>query len=142
MGWMLADHPGKIGRLFEALAQLLSRHSTHKIRWNDRADPPAVIKARSYLRQTLSANVSLEEVAAVAGYSPFHFLRIFRREVGLTPHGYQLKVRIDRALELLEAGGPLVDVALDCGFADQSHLTRRFKQVVGVTPGEYRRGHA
>lgn len=127
-------------RLFDALGKLLSRHST---RWSERRvrrDPPAVARARRYLEETAAENVSLNAVAAIAGYSPFHFLRVFRREVGLTPHGFQLKVRIERATRLLDGGTSLVDAALDCGFSDQSHLTRRFKQVMGVTPGQYVRG--
>lgn len=128
--------------LFEVLSELLTRHSSHRSESAPLRSRPAVRRACEYLRDTLEENVSLEQVATVAGYSPYHFLRIFRREVGLTPHGYQLKVRIDRAVELLDGSTPLAEAALECGFADQSHLTRRFKQVLGVTPGQYLRGHA
>jgi len=127
--------------LFDALSQLLIRHSSHRLETTPPRSRPAVRRAREYIEDRLEDNVCLDEVATAAGYSPFHFLRIFRQEVGLTPHGYQLKVRIDRAIELLDRATPLAATALECGFADQSHLTRRFKQVMGVTPGQYLRGH-
>ena len=140
---VLEDSPERLEReveLFEVLSTLLTRHSSHLSGPSPASSRPAVRRACEYLRDSLEENVSLDDVAAIAGYSPFHFLRIFRRDVGLTPHGYQLGARIERAIALLDARTPIAETALACGFADQSHLTRRFKQVIGVTPGQYAAG--
>jgi transcriptional regulator GlxA family with amidase domain len=62
---------------------------------------------------------------------------MFHREVGLPPHAYQIQVRVARARALIATGVPLAEVASMTGFADQSHLTRLFKRIVGVPPGQY-----
>ena len=71
--------------------------------------------------------------------SPYHFVRSFSAEVGMPPHVYQLRRRIAAAKRLLTGGATIADVAAATGFADQSHLTNRFKAVVGVTPGAFRK---
>lgn len=83
--------------------------------------------------------LTLEELAATAGMSRYHFVRAFSRVVGMTPHAWQIDLRIRRARRLLDQGMPLVDAALQLGFSDQSHFQRAFKQRVAATPGEYRR---
>jgi AraC-like DNA-binding protein len=69
--------------------------------------------------------------------SRYHFIRAFQREVGMTPHAWQLDLRINAARGLLDQGEPLADLALRLGFADQSHFQRAFKQRVAATPGDY-----
>ena len=97
----------------------------------------AVDKAREYLEAHYAENVSLETLAGLSGISPFHLVRLFRAQTGLPPHTYLTHVRILRAKALLALGLPIADVALAVGFSDQSHLTRRFKRVVGIPPGHY-----
>jgi AraC-like DNA-binding protein len=104
-----------------------------------RAEHTAVRRAREYLRERWDAPVSLAELSAVAGLSRFELARRFREQVGLPPHAYQLDLRIRTARALLEAGEPPAAVAAACGFADQAHLTRTFRRLVGVTPGRYAR---
>ncbi len=99
----------------------------------------AVRRARAYLQDRWDQPVSLAELAAVAGLSRFELIRRFRRQNGLTPHSFQRDLRIDRARALLGDGVPAAAVAAACGFADQPHLTRVFKRLVGVTPGVYAR---
>lgn len=70
--------------------------------------------------------------------SAYHFIRSFRTVVGMPPHAYQLHVRIARAKTLLRQGSSIAQTAFATGFADQSHLTNRFKAVLGITPGQYR----
>jgi transcriptional regulator GlxA family with amidase domain len=82
-------------------------------------------------------NVSLDELARQARLSRFSLIRAFRRHVGMPPHAYQLRVRIHRCRSLLVAGLPLAQIASLGGFADQSHFTKTFKKVLGVTPGRY-----
>lgn len=94
-------------------------------------------RIREYLQDNYSQNVSLAELASLADLSPFHLIRIFTKEVGLTPHAYQTQVRIGRAKSLLAKGLPPVQVALALGFYDQSHFGKYFKRLVGVTPRKY-----
>ena len=81
----------------------------------------------------------LEELASLANLSPYHLARVFRDEIGMPPHAYQTQARLGRTRVLLLRGWPPARVAQETGFADQSHLTRRFKRLVGVTPGRYAR---
>lgn len=124
-------------RLLSVLARLVERHA------GVRSSPPAgrehraVKLAREYIEDNLAESVSLEELARLANLSPFHLTRVFRDEVGLPPHTYQTQARLGRARRLLLRGLPIARVAHETGFSDQSHLTRRFKRLVGVTPGRY-----
>jgi AraC-like DNA-binding protein len=68
-------------------------------------------------------------------------IRVFAKEVGLSPHAYQLQVRVHRARSFILDGVPLADVAARTGFADLSHLSRNFKRFFGVSPGRYSRNH-
>ena len=97
----------------------------------------AVRIARDYLETHYAENVSLETLAAHSGISPFHLVRLFRAQTGMPPHLYLTHIRIMRAKALLALGIPITQVALAVGFVDQSHLTRRFKRIVGVPPGHY-----
>ncbi len=97
-------------------------------------------RAKAYIEEHLADGSSLDAVAAAVGVSPFHFARMFKASVGLTPHQYRTQARVDRAKQLLEPGGlSLVQVALDVGFSSQSHLTAVFRKAVGLTPAVYRR---
>jgi AraC-like DNA-binding protein len=124
-------------RLLSVLTRLVQRHA------GVRPSPPpgrerrAVGLAREYLEANLGRSVSLEELASLANLSPYHLTRVFRDEVGMPPHAYQTQARLGRARSLLLRGWPPARVAQETGFADQSHLTRRFKRLVGVTPGRY-----
>jgi AraC-like DNA-binding protein len=99
----------------------------------------AVRRARDFLHDCCLRPVSLMELAAAAGMSRFHLLRVFRSEIGLTPHVYLNHLRVLEAKRLLACGHPISEVALSCGFVDQSHMTRRFKQILGFTPGTFRK---
>jgi AraC-like DNA-binding protein len=120
------------------MARLFADHGS-----GDAPAPPAVgghryIKiAREYLEANYTENVSLRQLAFVSNISPFHLLRTFHDVVGLPPFEYQTQLRISQAKKLLRDGWSIADVAAETGFADQSHLTRHFKRVVGVTPGKY-----
>ena len=108
-------------------------------RVHGRAEHAAVRRARLHLAERWDQPVSLAELAGVAGLSRFELIRRFRQQNGLTPHAFQRDLRIDRARAMLGDGVPVAAVAAVCGFADQSHLTRVFKRLVGVTPGAYAR---
>jgi AraC family transcriptional regulator len=97
-------------------------------------------RAKEILCANLDGRVPLKDVAQECRLSVSHFSRAFRRSMGAAPHNWLLTHRVDLAKEKLRDDRlPLVDVALACGFADQSHLTRVFTRMVGVSPGAWRR---
>ncbi|SEQ51069.1 helix-turn-helix domain-containing protein [Sphingobium sp. YR768] len=94
----------------------------------------------AYVQNRLGRPLIVEELALVASLSPGHFCRAFKVSVGETPHAYVIRQRIRRAQRLmLETGNSLSDIASACGLADQAHLTRLFKRLVGTTPLLWRR---
>ena len=99
----------------------------------------AVGKARRTIETRYADGISLKELAASVALSPYYLTRVFHAEVGMPPYSYLESVRIRQAQRLIEAGRPLVEVAVEVGFSSQSHLTRHFKRIIGVTPGEYAR---
>lgn len=93
--------------------------------------------ARDYLADHFNENVPLDTLASVANLSPFHLSRIFSEEFGMPPHAFQTQLRVLNARSLILHGWTVSQAAVEMGFADQSHLTRHFKRLVGVTPGQY-----
>ncbi len=100
---------------------------------------PEIALPRRIIQDRFAQPISLGELSGEVGLSKFHLLRLFREEVGTTPHAYQLHLRVSRAREMLDARAPAAQVALLCGFADQAHFTRAFKRIVGYTPGAFRK---
>jgi AraC-like DNA-binding protein len=92
---------------------------------------------KSYLADHLTDDVSLEQLAQISGFSPFHLIRVFRNATGLAPYEYLTNLRVERAKQLLVEQRSIAQVAASLGFYDQSHLHRHFKRIVGVTPGAY-----
>lgn len=94
-----------------------------------------------YINDNLAEDLTLGEIADVAGLNPFYFCRVFRQSTGTSPHQYVLRCRVDRAKRLLtDKRLPLVEVGLCCGFQNQSHFTTLFHRLTGVTPNTYREG--
>jgi len=93
--------------------------------------------ARDYLRAHSSELVTIAELADMMGLAESHLIRAFHREFGLPPHAYQMRLRLAAACELLSRGLSVSTVAFECGFADQSHLSRNFKAVYGLTPAAW-----
>lgn len=125
--------------LLTALSQMVASHAAvadNTARYSPREEQ-AVGAARDYLEACFTENVTLSTLARIAGISEFHLLRLFRDRMGLPPHAYLIQRRIDHARKLLARRVPIVQVALDTGFSDQSHFTRHFKRILGVTPGEF-----
>jgi AraC-like DNA-binding protein len=92
-------------------------------------------RVSEYLRANVTDHVTLDALAVTADLSKCYLLRAFRKAYGLTPHAYQMQLRLARAWRLVAEGKPLSWTAYECGFADQSHLTRRFAGLFGLTPG-------
>jgi AraC family transcriptional regulator len=122
---ILRGHCSGIGSRAPAASQPLSKFS----------------RVVDYIDAAMESDLTLDAMAEVAGMNPFYFARAFRKRFGETPHRFVLRRRIERAKRLLtETEIPLVEIALSCGFASQSHFASVFHRYVGVTPGRYRNG--
>jgi AraC family transcriptional regulator len=131
--------------LATALAVLLLRHHTTPTRMMAPArrigrHPSGVPAALAHIEAHLAGELALADLAAVAGVSPFHFARLFRRETGRSPHQYVIERRVARAEGFLLAGDgrTVAEIATAVGFADHSHLTRHFRRRFGLTPRQLR----
>jgi AraC-like DNA-binding protein len=97
-------------------------------------------RAKELMTENLSGDLPLATLACECGLSLAHFSKAFRKSVGVPPHRWLIGQRIDLAKRLLrDAPMPLAEVALACGFSNQSHFTRFFSSIVGVSPGAWRR---
>ena len=132
----------------ESLANVLAVHLIRHVlaprrheRGRDGALPRGRLRAVvEYIEEHLGGAPTLEQLAAVARLSPYHFARQFKTATGLPPHQYVILRRVERARQLLQAGTDLslAEVALHAGFSDQSVFCLHFKRLVGVTPRQFR----
>ncbi|MDX1296911.1 MAG: AraC family transcriptional regulator [Pseudomonas sp.] len=123
----------------EAILALFQRHARIPAGRAPGHEPRAVARAKDLLSSQLAEPPSLEALARAVNLSPFHFARVFRRATGLPPHAWLMQRRLEQARGLLKNGCTPLSVAMQLGFADQSHLSRQFKQTYGVGPGAYRK---
>ena len=101
--------------------------------------PPWLSRARARLREDCAQAPSLAELAHESGVHPVYFARAFRRRYGCAPGDYLRRCRLERALALLrDPHRSLAEVALACGFVDQSHFTHAFRRAFGQTPARFR----
>jgi AraC family transcriptional regulator len=122
---ILRGHCSGIGAQMPASAMSISKFS----------------RVLDFIDAAMDDELTLDRLAEVAGMNPFYFARTFRRRFGETPHRFVLRRRIDRAKRLLsETDTSLVEIALNCGFASQSHFSSMFHRHVGVTPSRFRKG--
>lgn len=124
--------------LIDRLAQELLEDSCH------RSAPKleglrAAERVRECLHSTEGARMDLDSLAKATGMSRFQVLRSFRRRYGLTPHAYQLCLRVALARQMLVEGFSVTQASAECGFTDPSHFARHFKRTVGISPKQYAR---
>jgi transcriptional regulator GlxA family with amidase domain len=101
--------------------------------------PRARRRVHEYIVTHLNEKIANDALAQVAGLSVWHFARVFKQTEGISPHRYVVQCRVNRTQELLaDTDMPLSDIAIAAGFSDQSHYTRWFREIAGVTPGSYR----
>lgn len=101
-----------------------------------------MLHVKDFILSHLREDLSLEALAQQVGFSSYHFARLFRQTTGESPHQFVLHQRIERAQYLLiKTDLPLVYVAIESGFANQSHLTQAFKRYLGLTPRTYRQNN-
>jgi len=124
--------------IYSAMVKLMSRHGKSKLDFTQaNIDKKHLLLVKQFLDEHPAADISLAELAKLAGISACHLLRQFQRYFGLPPHTYQIQSRLRLAKKLIRQGLKILDVALDCGFHDQSHFHRHFKRAMGITPGTY-----
>jgi AraC-like DNA-binding protein len=128
---------GLIGR--EAIPRsLLERLFTRSVPLGrTRSCGRSLAPVRRYLQDNLGELIPTAALAEMIGLTESHFIRAFHLEFGLPPHAYHLRLRLALAVELLSSGLSVATVANECGFADQSHLSRKFKEVYGLTPAAW-----
>jgi len=142
------DSEGLSGRLYaESLANVLAvhllRHYTTEGEQGPSSagglSPSKLRRITDYIAENFGTDISLTQLAQVAGMSSFHFSREFKKATGTTPHQYLIRFRVDQAKTLLaDHDLPLVEVGLRAGFSHQSHFTRLFRRITGTTPHLYR----
>ena len=125
-------------RTLWTLAELIKRYADigpEKRRMGK--EKQAIHRVRQYIQEHFAESVTLNTLAQHVSFSPYYLLRAFRAEVGMPPYTYLESVRIQRTQQLIKAGKALAEVAAEAGFSSQSHMTRQFKKIIGVTPGQY-----
>ena len=96
----------------------------------------------AYIEANLASKMEIDDLASVVALSRSHFSRAFKHSVGFSPMEYVVVRRVERAKAMISGTRePLAEVALACGFADQAHLNRRFRDIVGISPGRWRRSN-
>jgi AraC family transcriptional regulator len=96
----------------------------------------------AYIEANLASKMDIDDLAAVVALSRSHFSRAFKHCVGMSPMEYVVARRVERAKVMIRGTRePLAEVALACGFADQAHLNRRFRDIMGISPGRWRRSN-
>lgn len=99
----------------------------------------AVGLIKDYLQDNFRADISLAQLATLTNLNRSYLVRVFRHAVGMPPYTYLNQIRVERAKQFLGQGMSIAETAIAVGMADQSHLNRHFKRIVGISPGQYRR---
>jgi AraC-like DNA-binding protein len=124
-----------VGRNLTAIIESCSREMRH---FKASSDADSRVGAACQFIQNTHIEVSFGDLAARLGLNRYYLHHLFRRTLGLTPGAWSRTVRLSQAKYMIQAGLSLADTAIEARFSDQSHLTREFKRVYGVTPGQVR----
>lgn len=137
-------------RVGSDLLELLQNWSDRPIQWLARPTqtdkgglaPGALRRVQQFVEEHLAESIDLAGLAKIAGLSTCHFARAFKQSVGVPPHRFVMLKRLDLAKELIcRSNRPMAEIALEAGFADQSHFTRIFVAATGLTPRAFRKAH-
>lgn len=102
-------------------------------------NPSQLVRVTDYMHVELEGAMPLTELAALVQLSPSHFARQFKRTMGVPPHQFVIRLRVERAKRLLRQGICIKEAAFTCGFASQEHLTHAFRRIAKTTPGQFQR---
>lgn len=121
---------------------LLRHHATQRPQlpiYEGGLPPRQLQQVLDYVDAQLDCEIKLADLAQLLDMSPFHFSRLFKQSTGKSPHQYLIQQRIERAKQLLkQTDRRIIDIAFECGFNSHSHLSKQFRQMMGVTPNVYR----
>ncbi len=121
---------------------LIRQHGTTRPKlpvYNGGLPQHQLLQVLDYVDAHLNSEIKLADLAQLVDMSQFHFGRLFKQSLGLSPHQYLLQQRVERAKQLLkQTSKSIMDIAFDCGFNSHSHLSRQFRQLTGITPKAYR----
>ena len=121
--------------LIDALSYLILNYTSYAKNYCDTFDNKRIIKQTlDFIGDSIGDHITLDLLAKNCSLSKYHFLRVFKKEVGMTPHSFIINERINRANKLLQKGVSISEASLIVGFSDQSHFTRNFKKYFGYTP--------
>jgi len=144
------QHPEDNHKYYDALFLVLGQHlinnylkaETRQVLFNDYSQISCsrIQTAIAYIHHHLDRPICVEEVADEVGMSHYHFVRVFKETMGITPAKFHTQQRIERAKKLLKTGRPIIDVAYDLGFSSQAHFSNVFSKMVGVTPRKFAMG--
>ena len=117
------------------------RDSVHEpLRRSNQLSNKQLQRIRDFVEANLDTDIRLNAMARICGLSTEYFVRLFKNSVGVSPYQYVIGLRVERAKNLLqEQAQSLSEIALQCGFSHQEHMTRMFRRLTGQTPGRYRR---
>jgi AraC-like DNA-binding protein len=129
----------EVGQLFAGRFVEIVSGRSHKVAPAKQRDRRRAVETALWIDAHSHLQINLEDVAAQADISPFHFLRLFSSVLGVTPHQYLVRSRLRHAARLLaDDGRPVTDIAYDVGFGDLSNFVRTFHRAAGVSPRKFR----
>ena len=122
-------------RLIDSLSYLIKNFTSHTKNHNEEFNNRKIVKqSLELINDCIDENITLDLLASNSNLSKYHFIRVFKKELGLTPHSFIINERLNRANKLIQNGKTISEASLLVGFNDQSHFTRNFKKYFGYTP--------
>ncbi|NPA50393.1 MAG: AraC family transcriptional regulator, partial [Epsilonproteobacteria bacterium] len=96
-----------------------------------------ITKAIEFIHEHFLEDITINDIAKAASFNKYHTIKLFKKQLSLTPHQYILRLRIEEAIRLIKKSTPLTEVAYHCNFSDQSHFIKEFKKIYGVSPSYF-----
>lgn len=125
--------------LINTITDLFANHGSQKFNIKKyKKDFLSNSKIKEYLYDNFNENISLDELSVLVNMNKYQLIKNFKKEYNLTPHQFLTLIKINKSKEFLKKGYSLSDTALECGFFDQSHLSRYFKSYTAVSPSTYK----
>lgn len=123
--------------LIDALSYLIKEYTFTTKNHKNMFDDKLVVKSSiEFIHDSIESNITLEELSKNVNMSKYHFLRVFKKQIGTTPHNYIVMQKVQNATRKIMTGTSIAEASFSSGFSDQSHFTRNFKKIYGYTPSK------